>query len=66
MRKIKYLTVDPKNLASPLTCEKVREFLDKYGYSCVVIEHPSLLDKEHFEELSKLVNFTYKEVIIKD
>jgi len=37
--KIIYLTVDPRSLASTITCEKVRKFLDKYKYSSIVIEH---------------------------
>jgi len=58
--KIVYTTVDPRSLASTITCEKVLQFLDKYGYSTTVIEHPELLPKEHFEELSRLVTFTTK------
>jgi len=64
--KIIYLTVDPRSLASTITCEKVRKFLDKYKYSSIVIEHPSLLPEKHFKELSKIVKFCYKEKEIKD
>ena len=64
--KITYLTIDPRSLASTIICERIREFLDKYKYSNIVIEHPSLLPKERFKELSKIVKFCYKEKEIKD
>ena len=64
--RINHLTVDIRSLASTITCEKVREFLDKYKYSSIVIEHPSLLPEKHFRELSKIVKLCYKEKEIKD
>ena len=63
--KIMYLTVSPRSLASTITCERVMEFLDSHGLSNIVIEHPSLLSPEEFQELSRLVDFEWKTEYIK-
>ena len=64
--KVKHLTVSSCSLASTITCKKVRNFLEKHKLSDIVIEHPSLLSKEEFEELASLVNFEVKEKEIKN
>ena len=63
------MRVDPRSLASPSTCEKVIEFLNRHGLSSMVVEHPEILkitNPDLFKELSRLVDFTWVWVNIGD
>jgi len=69
-RKIARLTIKPEILASTITAEKVRRWLEKKGLKAAVIERPNLLTKEEKEELEKLIGskdiYAYETVEIED
>jgi len=69
-RKITRLTIKPEILASTITAEKVRRWLEKKGLKAAVIERPNLLTKEEKEELEKLIGskdiYAYETVEIED
>jgi len=68
--KITRLTAKPEILASTITAEKVRRWLEKKDLKAVVIERPSLLTEEEKEELEKLIGskniYTYETVEIEE
>ena len=56
------LSVDPASLASTLTCERVRRWLERKRCSYRVIELPALLLEKERKELTRLgVRFCYIE-----
>jgi len=63
-RKTTYLSIKPEVLASTVTAERVRKWLDKKGLRSIVIEYPSLLTEEERRELEKIIGsrdiYTYK------
>jgi len=63
-REIIYLSIKPEILASTITAEKVRRWLDEKGLKSIVIEHPNLLTEEERRELEKVIGlkniYTYE------
>jgi len=52
---ITYRTIKPDVLMSSINCEKILRWLDKKGYSTIVIEHPDLLSEGEKGELEKIL-----------